>query len=219
LVMTDRGLIACDPVTGATSAKDVYVSGDLAYGTKLIIHAIASGKAVARDIYRQATGRRIATKDLELHFPDPDYDREEDYEKRHRIAPPTAPAAERITGMDLPVELNYDCDQARSEAGRCLDCGVNTIFDGALCILCGGCVDVCPSLCLRIAHPSQMENDPQLAKVLTDQLGTYPSEEASVILKDETICIRCSLCAQRCPTGAITMEQYTFKEEPTCQDD
>ncbi|RKX36892.1 MAG: 4Fe-4S ferredoxin [Verrucomicrobia bacterium] len=219
LEMTERGLISCNPETGATSAKDVFVAGDLAYGTKLIIHAIASGKAVAREIYRQATGRRIETKDVELHFPDPDYDREADYEKHHRIVPPTTPPEERIAGMDRPVELNYDCAQARSEAGRCLNCGINTIFDGARCILCGGCVDVCPSLCLRIVHPDQMEGDPQLAEVLTDQLGTYPPDEASVILKDETICIRCALCAQRCPTGAITMEQFTFKEVPSCQAD
>jgi formate dehydrogenase beta subunit len=219
LKMTGRGLIACDPETGATSVKDIYVAGDLAYGTKLIIHAVASGKAVARDIYRQATGQRITTKDVELHFPDPDYDREADYEKHHRIVPPITPPEERIGGLDRPVELNYDCAQARDEAGRCLNCGVNTIFDGARCILCGGCVDVCPSLCLRIVHPAQMENDPQLAGVLADQLGTYPPEEASVILKDETICIRCSLCAQRCPTGAITMEQFTFKEVPSCQAD
>lgn len=216
LKMTKRGLIACDPETGATSAKNVFVSGDLAYGTKLIIHAVASGKAVAREIYRQATGRRIASRDVELHFPDPAYDRERDYEKRHRIVPPTTPALERIAGLRHPVELNYDCTQARREAGRCLNCGINTIFDGSRCILCGGCVDVCPSLCLRIVHPAQMQGDPPLAQILKDQLGDYPPAAASAILKDETICIRCSLCAQRCPSGAITMEQYTFKEVPVC---
>jgi len=29
----------------------------------------------------------------------------------------------------------------------------------------------------------------------------------SVMLKDETRCIRCGLCAARCPTGAVMMER------------
>ena len=43
LEMTPQGLISCDPATGTTSAPDVYVAGDLAHGTKLLIHAVASG--------------------------------------------------------------------------------------------------------------------------------------------------------------------------------
>jgi NAD-dependent dihydropyrimidine dehydrogenase PreA subunit len=34
--------------------------------------------------------------------------------------------------------------------------------------------------------------------------------ENSAILKDEDRCIRCALCAQRCPVDAITMERTTF---------
>jgi NAD-dependent dihydropyrimidine dehydrogenase PreA subunit len=36
--------------------------------------------------------------------------------------------------------------------------------------------------------------------------------EHSAIIKDETLCIRCANCAQRCPTGAITMERFAFTE-------
>ena len=32
----------------------------------------------------------------------------------------------------------------------------------------------------------------------------------SAIIKDETKCIRCALCAFRCPVGAITMERVGF---------
>ncbi len=31
----------------------------------------------------------------------------------------------------------------------------------------------------------------------------------SAMIKDETRCIRCGLCAMRCPVGTITMEAYT----------
>ncbi|MBK9165828.1 MAG: 4Fe-4S binding protein [Acidobacteria bacterium] len=34
--------------------------------------------------------------------------------------------------------------------------------------------------------------------------------ENSAILKDEDRCIRCALCAIRCPVDAISMERVTF---------
>jgi formate hydrogenlyase subunit 6/NADH:ubiquinone oxidoreductase subunit I len=33
------------------------------------------------------------------------------------------------------------------------------------------------------------------------------------MLKDETACIRCSMCATRCPTHAFTMQRFTFHRE------
>jgi len=34
------------------------------------------------------------------------------------------------------------------------------------------------------------------------------------ILKDEERCIRCGLCADRCPTGAVTMELLEIDDSP-----
>ena len=39
--------------------------------------------------------------------------------------------------------------------------------------------------------------------------------EGSVMVKDETICIRCGLCAERCPVHTITMEAFeVFDHDP-----
>ena len=36
--------------------------------------------------------------------------------------------------------------------------------------------------------------------------------EGSVMVKDETICIRCGLCAERCPAHTISMESFQVFE-------
>ena len=42
--------------------------------------------------------------------------------------------------------------------------------------------------------------------------GSKALEMGTAMLKDETRCTRCGLCAGRCPTGAITMEAFSFEE-------
>jgi len=217
IALTDRGFIECDPETGETPSSDVFVAGDLAYGTKLLIHAVASGKAVARSIYKRVMGNEIQPQQIELHFPIADYAREKNYEKYRRTKVPAAPASERIKSINAPVETGFTCELARQEAGRCLDCGVNTVFDGEKCILCGGCADVCPELCLRLVSVDRLDADSEVEQTINAQLDDHPGADATVILKDETICIRCGLCAERCPTGAITMERFMFAEKPSCQ--
>lgn len=217
--LTERGFIACDPKSGRSSAPDVFVAGDLAYGPKLLIHAVASGKQVARSVYESLMGQKISHGDVELHLALPDYGRERSYEHIPRVSIPAASVEQRLRSHSSPVEIGYSEGEARREAQRCLDCGVNTIFDGNKCILCGGCVDVCPSLCLRIVSVDRLAGNPALDELLTRQLNGVRREDASAIIKDETICIRCALCAERCPTGAITMERFLFKEVPRCQVD
>ncbi len=217
LEMTANGLIKCDPETGVTSAADVFVAGDLAYGTKLLIHAVASGKSVALAIYQSLTGKRITAEELQLHFPLASYDREPGYEKIGRQHVATAPVKERMASTGHEVERGFAAVDARCEASRCFDCGINTIFNGEKCVLCGGCVDVCPQKCLRIVPLKEItEAAGPVSEACTSRLDGYPAEDASAIIKDETICIRCGLCAQRCPTGAITMERFHFEEKIKC---
>jgi formate dehydrogenase beta subunit len=219
--MRSPQVIVNDAATGATSAADVFVAGDIAYGPKLMIHAIASGKQAARSVYRYLRGCEIAPEEVQFHFPIENYRREKSYEKRARLHIPTRSAEERLLDANALVEQGYTTSQAREEAGRCLDCGVNTIFDGERCILCGGCVDVCPTVCLKLVSLDRIEKTAELDTVVRNLLGEDAAdapEDFSTILKDEERCIRCGLCAQRCPTTAITMERFEFaKEWMPCQ--
>jgi NAD-dependent dihydropyrimidine dehydrogenase PreA subunit len=95
------------------------------------------------------------------------------------------------------------------EASRCLDCGVTPVFDGSRCVLCGGCVDVCPTLCLKLVDLAGLAPSPDLASAIARDLGPDLGD-ATAILKDEDRCIRCALCVMRCPTNAIAMDRVIF---------
>jgi len=129
-----------------------------------------------------------------------------DYEKLVRRAPPTLPVDRRIGIAE--VEKDYPEPEARRQADRCLKCHIGPVFDGNECVLCGGCADVCPEFCLRLVDVADLRGDEKLEAALLARYGRVPARgEQGAIIKDETRCIRCGLCAARCPTGAITMER------------
>ena len=113
------------------------------------------------------------------------------------------------------------------EARRCLRCWINTVFegneaDGSQCILCGGCVDVCPENCIQLVSLDRIEfsarvldqirGDSEIFRVELDDMAAEAVGmiTGSAMLKDETRCIRCGLCAERCPVSVITMEAYSM---------
>jgi thioredoxin reductase/ferredoxin len=213
ITLKGPGIIQLDPETLQTTAPGVFVAGDLAHGTKLMIHAIASGKRAARGVYQHLTGREVEPGDVELHRAIEGYSREASYEARPRVEVPVLSAAERLACPNALVEIGFADEQARREAGRCFDCGVNTIFDGTRCILCGGCVDVCPTNCLKLVGLDEISSPEPLTSLIDLEFGPGADLSAhSAIIKDETLCIRCANCAQRCPTTAITMERFSFTE-------
>ncbi|MDO8682464.1 MAG: FAD-dependent oxidoreductase [Armatimonadota bacterium] len=209
--LNERGQLKVDLNSLSTTAPGVFAAGDVAYGTKLMIDAIASGKKAALSVYEYITGKKISAEQAQVHFPLPDYEREAGYERLPAVKVPTSRIEERITCCVTPVEIGYSEEDARLEASRCLDCGINTIFNGDKCILCNGCVDVCPTLCLKIVPVSWLAPTPDVEAAVQTRYSEG-EDERSAIIKDETLCIRCALCAERCPTGAITMERFQFAE-------
>lgn len=208
-----RGYPTHDPESLMTTGDGIFVSGDLQTGPRLIIDAVASGKKAARGVLTYATGRTVGADTTELHFDIEDYAREKDYETIPRTEVATvSPTLRR--DMTRVVETGYSEANALREASRCLDCGVNTIFNGDRCVLCGGCADVCPELCLKLVSLDRVDpKDETLQALIRKVVGDSEPADAAMIIKDETRCIRCGLCAKRCPADAITMERFCFKEQ------
>lgn len=200
-----------DAETLQTTAKGVFVAGDLAHGTRLLIDAVASGKAAARSVYRYLTGRKLEKDAVTSHIVLDRYKRERGYESIRRVEVRTIQPAERLKHPENVVEAGYSKEEAMREASRCLDCGVTPVFDGTRCVLCGGCADVCPTECLKLISLDELEFDSDVTELISNGIGTDADlSENSAILKDEDRCIRCALCAARCPVDAITMERVSF---------
>lgn len=210
--VNERGNIVCDPNTSETSADGIFLAGDIAHGARLMIDAIASGKKVARAIYQKITGIDLQFETVEWHLPIENYSREMGYEKIRRQVFETVDVKDRLSDHQVIVEKGYTCGQAKVEGSRCLDCGVNTIFDGSKCILCGGCVDVCPELCLKLVPVSDLEGGQPFDSLVGRMKEKKETNELTAIIMDTEKCIRCALCAIRCPVDAITMERFTFNE-------
>ncbi len=214
--ISPRGLIVADPETGATTAPGIYAGGDVVYGPRILIEAARDGQRAARGIDAYIQGRNPEVDQtahwVRLH----DHKMPEGWIERQREAVPVLPLERRIGIAE--VETGYDEEQARVQAERCLNCGINTIFDGNKCILCNGCVDVCPWSCLKIVRVADLAGNADFEALVEQRYGAGPSAllemdvNASAIIKDEDLCSRCGLCARRCPTGAITMEAFSFEE-------
>lgn len=206
LELTPRGSIAANPETLATSRPDVFAGGDVAFGPRIIITAVAEGRRAARSIARFLTGQTPAEPATVRTTIYPAHRMFPGYEKLPRREPP-AIALDRRVGI-AEVESAYTWPDAREQAARCLKCQLSPIFDGDRCILCGGCVDVCPESCLRIVDVADLRGNETLGAVVRARYAAAPARgEAAAIIKDETVCIRCGLCAVRCPVHAITMER------------
>jgi NADPH-dependent glutamate synthase beta subunit-like oxidoreductase/ferredoxin len=221
--ISPRNTIDVDSHSMATSRPGIFAGGDVAFGPRNIIDAIADGRKAARAINSYLgddvkVNREMLVEILETAT----YGHTYSYEKTPRQTVPALPIDRRI-GV-AQVELGYTEELAAAEASRCLWCWENTVFGGreefgTECILCGGCVDVCPENCIELVRLDSIKIDGRFEEDINAEFSYLNSEPinlssntATVMVKDEEKCIRCGLCAKRCPVDCIAMERFFQKE-------
>jgi formate dehydrogenase (NADP+) beta subunit len=212
VALTPAGGIRVDPVTLATSAPGIFAGGDVAFGPRNLIEAVANGKRAARSIHEYLSHEAAAIEsEVEIEkIPTSRYRMIAGFEILDREAAPTLDLARR-TGIS-EVETGYGAEEARRQAARCLVCHVQTIYDPEKCVLCSRCVDVCPEYCLALVPIEDVDLPEEEKRRLAERAEASEGVPLSVMVKDDERCIRCGLCAIRCPTDAMTMERFSITE-------
>ena len=208
-----------DEKTMMCSRPGVFFGGDSAFGPKNIIWAVAHAHEAAISIHkycsgedlhdRMPVGMNLSSQKMGIH----EWSFSNTYDPVERHLMPHVDLRERFKKIDIEVELGFTVEQTIEEVERCLNCDIQTAFTAKLCIECDACIDVCPVDCLTITrNGDEAELRTRLsapAENLTQDL--YVSEElpqtGRVMVKDEDLCVHCSLCAERCPTGAWDMQK------------
>lgn len=212
--LTPQGTIRVDPKTLAASAPGIFAGGDVAFGPRNLIDAIANGKraALSLDDYLRGGPAEPEFRLSVTKIPTRTYQMPAEYEKQSRQPAPTIPLNRR-TGIS-EVETAYSEEEAKRQAERCLYCHIQTIYDPEKCVLCNRCVDICPENCLKLVPLEQLDLPPETSRTLLESAGLQGAspERLSAMIKDDEKCIRCGLCAIRCPTDAMTMEFFSYED-------
>lgn len=220
-----------DPKTMGSTHPKVFFGGDAAFGPKNIIWAVAHGHDAALSIHKLLSGEDINERPLpsvdvvsqKMGIHEWSYDNDISADKRFRV--PLRDKVVALRDIRAEVELGYDDQLALKEAHRCLNCDVQTVFTGQLCIECDACVDICPMDCITFTkngEEADLRGRLQAPSVNVTQ-DLYVSEglkTGRVMVKDEDVCLHCGLCAERCPTGAWDMQKYLIDmthAEDTCR--
>jgi NADPH-dependent glutamate synthase beta subunit-like oxidoreductase len=208
-----------DPKTMQSTLPNVFFGGDAAFGPKNIIWAVAHGHDAAISIDklchgedvrdRPPPGVTLVSQKMGIH--EWSYDNDISNDLRYRV--PLRDTAVALKDIKVEVELGYDEKLGFLEAERCLNCDVQTVFTGSLCIECDACVDICPMDCITFTDDGTEEDLRRrlMAPALNLEQDLYIGDSLKtgrIMVKDEDVCLHCGLCAERCPTGAWDMRKF-----------
>ena len=225
------GMPVVDPATLQSTRREVFLGGDAALGPKNIIWAVAHGHEAAISIDRLCHGEDVGLRppplvnlmSQKMGIHEWSYDNQVAPEARFKV--PLKELTIALKDIRQEVELGFDPQLAWSEAQRCLNCDVQTVFAPKLCIECDACVDICPMDCITFtADGEEGEVRARLnAPARNPDQAIYVSaglKTGRIMAKDEDVCLHCGLCAERCPTGAWDMQKFllhTTQAGPSCR--
>ncbi|HEU5375754.1 MAG TPA: FAD-dependent oxidoreductase [Ktedonobacteraceae bacterium] len=197
-----NGVPLVERETWMTSHPGLFAGGDYTEGSRNLISAIGDGRDAAGAINRYLGGQdKPADPAEEIELPDYRRGMVDDYESIAHEMMPGLPLKNRYSNT-RETETGYTPEQAVEQARRCLQCQLNIMIDPSICILCSGCVDICPYDCISMEGLSRVVKGDPMHK------GTESWRGGADMIIDEEKCIRCGLCIVRCPTDAISMVQF-----------
>jgi len=212
-----------DETTFESTLPGVFFGGDAAFGPKNIIWAVEHGHQAAISIHRHCEGEDVAerlpvmmnlgSRKMGMH----EWSFSNDFDPAARRKMVHVALSQRFKDLTTEVELGFTVDQVETEVQRCLNCDIQTVFFDSLCIECDACLDICPTQCLTMTPngeridvlgalkaPRRNQDQPLF---ISESL----KQTSRVMVKDENLCLHCSLCAERCPTAAWDMKKSLFK--------
>jgi len=212
-----------DETTFESTLPGVFFGGDAAFGPKNIIWAVEHGHQAAISIHRHCQGKDVAerlpvmmnlgSRKMGMH----EWSFSNDFDPAARRKMVHVALSQRFKDLTTEVELGFTVDQVETEVQRCLNCDVQTVFFDSLCIECDACLDICPTQCLTMT-PNGERMDvlsalkaPRRNKDQPLFISESLKQTSRVMVKDENLCLHCSLCAERCPTAAWDMKKSMFK--------
>ena len=211
-----------DEATMMCAREGVFFGGDSAFGPKNIIWAVAHGHEAAISIHkyvhqedmneRLPIGMNLISQKMGMH----EWSFSNDYNVAERRLMPHVELKERFKKLNIEVELGFTLEQTIEEVERCLNCDIQTVFTANLCIECDACIDICPVNCLTMTANGEEDDLRTRLSAPADnrEQDLYVSEDlpqtGRVMVKDEDLCVHCSLCAERCPTGAWDMQKSSI---------
>jgi formate hydrogenlyase subunit 6/NADH:ubiquinone oxidoreductase subunit I/thioredoxin reductase len=182
--LNDRGNLMVDGSLFTTTGAGVFACGEVVTGPGSCIGSIATGHEAAISIDRFLRGADLAADRVPRPVPVFEKHAADTGEKvepeRRRAKMPMADPLERVKDFRT-VELGFTTPESLQEATRCLRCA------SEVCVGCTFCARTCPDMCITV----ERDDTPGERCVTRYDL-------------DLAKCCFCGLCAEQCPTNALT---------------
>ncbi len=184
LVLNERGILPVDGTLFTTVMPNVFACGEVVTGPGSAIGSIATGHEAATSIHRYLSGASLSENRTDR--PVPVYENYQPArldgveESRKRVKMPMARPEDRRKDF-RQVETGFTHLEAVNEAARCLRC------QSEVCVGCTFCARTCPDYAIQV----QRVDDPGQRAITRYDL-------------DLSKCSFCGLCAEQCPTNALT---------------
>ncbi|RLE17643.1 MAG: hypothetical protein DRJ65_22500 [Acidobacteria bacterium] len=191
LDLTRGGWVKADKDSGRTSVEGLWAGGDVVRGPSSIVSAAGDGRLIARDI--------LTVFGVDAPREDADQRRLPDGRELARLMERRAERLKRVPTPELPadqregfaeVTSSFSDDEARKEAGRCLDCD----------LLCSTCVTVCPNRAFLTyeVEPFSVSWPKSVGGTETIECMIDQPYQVAVI---NDWCNACGNCTEFCPTA------------------